>query len=170
MTAEQRMEEIATEMKLKLTILRPTMIYGMGLDANLTRMARMVRNLGFLPIYGPGKGRRQPVHARDLAEAALAVWENPKTYGKTYNLGGREILTYRVMVERLFLHLGKTPRIVPLPLLPHLLDFVAMLRPSAHVNGEIARRMNRDMTFDNESAFRDFGYDPRGFLEGDPII
>lgn len=130
----------------------------------------MIRKFGFLPIYGRSEGRRQPVQARDLAEAALAVWENPKTFGKAYNLGGSEILTYRAMVERLFLHLGKKPRIVPLPLLPQLLDFLGALFPFAHINGEIARRMNRDLTCDNQSAFQDFGYHPRGFLEGAPII
>ena len=169
-TAEEQTKEIAAEMKLRLTILRPTMIYGMGLDGNLTRMARTIRNFGFLPIFAPATGRRQPVQARDLAEAALAAWPNPKTYGKVYNLGGGEILTYRAMVERLFLHLGKAPRILPLPLLPQLLDFFGALRPSAQVNGDIARRMNRDLTYDNEMAFQDFGYSPRGFLEGNVII
>lgn len=169
-TAEEQTKGLAAEMKLRLTILRPTMIYGMGLDGNLTRMARTIRNFGFLPVYGPATGRRQPVQARDLAEAALAAWPNPKTYGKDYNLGGGEILTYRAMVERLFLHLGKTPRILPLPLLPQLLDLFGALIPSAHINGDIARRMNRDLTYDNEMAFQDFGYNPRGFLEGTVVI
>lgn len=169
-TAEEQTEGLAAEMKLRLTILRPTMIYGMGLDGNLTRMARTIRNFGVLPVYGPATGRRQPVQALDLAEAALAAWPNPKTYGKVYNLGGGEILTYRAMVERLFLHLGKTPRILPLPRLPQLLDLFGALIPSAHVNGDIARRMNRDLTYDNEPAFQDFGYNPRGFLEGNVLI
>jgi nucleoside-diphosphate-sugar epimerase len=168
--SEERTWRIVAEMKLTLTILRPTMIYGMGLDANLTRMARMIRKFGFLPIYGSGKGRRQPVQARDLAEAALAVWKNPRTFGTAYNLGGGEILTYRAMIERIFRHLGKRPRIVRLPLLPQLLDFLGALRPSVHVNGEIARRMNSDQTCDNKLAFQDFGYRPREFLEDEPII
>jgi nucleoside-diphosphate-sugar epimerase len=168
--SEERMWRIAAEMKLTLTILRPTMIYGMGLDVNLTRMAGMIRKYGFLPIYRPAEGRRQPVQARDLAEAALAVWGNPKTFGKAYNLGGGEVVTYRAMVERLFLRLGKKPRIVALPLLPQLLDFLGAILPFAHINGEIARRMNRDQTCDNKSAFEDFGYNPRGFLQDDSII
>ena len=168
--AEEQLWKMATEMKLQMTLLRPTMIYGMGLDGNITRMARTIRNFRFLPVYYPAKGLRQPVQARDLAEAALSVWENPKTYGKAYNLAGGEVLTYRRMAERLFIHLGKKPRLVPLPFMPQLLNFLAVCVPSTNVNGEIAERMNRDLAFDNGPASNDFGYSPRGFLEGDVIV
>jgi nucleoside-diphosphate-sugar epimerase len=169
-TAEDRLRRIADEIGLQLTILRPTMIYGMGSDGNISRMARTIRKLGFLPIYNPANGLRQPVQARDLAEAALAAWENPKTFGKRYNLGGNEVLTYRQMVERLFVHLGMKPRFVPLPFLPQLLDSLNACLPVVHINGDVARRMNRDLAFDNGPARQDFGYNPRGFLEGDVII
>jgi nucleoside-diphosphate-sugar epimerase len=169
-TAEEQLWRIADEIGLQLTLLRPTLIYGMGFDRNITRMARMIRNLGFLPIFKPANGLRQPVQARDLAKAALAVWENPKTFGKAYNLAGNEVLTYREMVERLFIHLGMKPRLVPLPFLPQFLDFLSACLPSAHINGDVARRMNRDLAFDNGPAHEDFGYSPHGFLDGDVII
>jgi nucleoside-diphosphate-sugar epimerase len=169
-TAEDRLRQTADKIGLQLTILRPTMIYGMGLDGNISRMARTIRKLGFLPIYNPANGLRQPVQARDLAEAALAACGNPKTFGKTYNLAGNEVLTYRQMVERLFIHLGMKPRFVPLPFLPQLLDSLNACLPFAHINGDVARRMNRDLVFDNAPAHEDFGYSPHGFLEGDVII
>jgi nucleoside-diphosphate-sugar epimerase len=170
MTAEDQVSRLAAEHELRLTILRPTMTYGMGLDINITRMARTIRRLHFVPIYNPAKGLRQPVQARDLAEAALAVCDNPATYGKAYNLGGGDTIPYRTMVERLFRHLGKKPRLLALPFLPQSLDLINSLVPSFHVNGEIARRMNRDLTFDNGPAAKDFGYQPRGFLAGDVIL
>jgi nucleoside-diphosphate-sugar epimerase len=169
-TAEDQLWRIAAELGLQLTLLRPTMIYGMGIDGNITRMALTIRRFRFLPICHPATGLRQPVQARDLAQAALAVWENPKTFGKAYNLAGNEVLTYRRMVERLFIHLGLKPRPVPLPFMPQLLDFLGACFPSAHVNGEIARRMNRDLAFDNRPAREDFGYSPHRFLEGEVIV
>lgn len=168
--AEQRVSAIAAKEGLALTLLRPTMTYGMGLDINIARMARMIRRFHVVPIYNPASGLRQPVHARDLAEAALAAWDNPTTFGKAYNLGGGDRLSYREMVQRLFLHLGKTPRLLPLPLLPQSLDLLNRLFPALHVNGEIARRMNRDLIADNAPAARDFGYRPRAFLAGDVIL
>ena len=160
--AETELSRMAAEKDLRLTILRPTMIYGMGLDGNITRMARMIRKFHFVPICHPGEGLRQPVQAWDLAEAALAVWDNPTTYGRAYNLGGGDTIPYRAMVERLFL--------VMLPFLPQALDLLNAFLPSLHVNGEVARRMNRHLAFDNEPAAEDFGYRPRGFLAGDVIL
>ncbi len=168
--AEESVSAVAAREGLDLTLLRPTMTYGMGLDINITRMARMIRRLHVLPIYNPASGVRQPVHARDLAGAALAAWDNPATIGKAYNLGGGERLSYRAMVQRLFVHLGETPRLLPLPFLPQSLDLLNRLVPALHVNGEIARRMNRDLVVDNEPAARDFGYRPREFLAGQVIL
>jgi nucleoside-diphosphate-sugar epimerase len=168
--AEAEVTRLATAHDLKLTILRPTMIYGMGLDINITRMARTIRRFHVMPISMPANGLRQPVQARDLAEAALAAAANPTTCGKAYNLGGGDTLPYRAMVERLFVHLGKTPRLIVLPFLPQALDLASAVFPFLHVNGEIAHRMNRDLAFDNGPAAGDFGYRPRGFLVGDVIL
>jgi nucleoside-diphosphate-sugar epimerase len=167
---EQQVARHAAEQGLDLTVLRPTMTYGMGLDVNITRMARTIRRFHFVPIYNPAAGLRQPVHARDLAEAALSAWDRPASYGKSYNLGGGDQISYRAMVQRLFVHLGLTPRLVPLPLLPQALDLANRLLPALHINGEIARRMNRDLICDNAPAVRDFGYRPRAFLAGDVIL
>jgi hypothetical protein len=37
---------------------------------NVTAVARIIRKLGFFPLSGTGSGRRQPVHAEELAIAA----------------------------------------------------------------------------------------------------
>jgi nucleoside-diphosphate-sugar epimerase len=169
-TAEDKLSRAAAAQAFHLTILRPTMIYGMGLDANITRMARMIRKFHFVPICYPADGLRQPVQAHDLAEAALAAWDNSATYGKAYNLGGGETIPYRTMVERLFRHLGKKPRLIALPFLAQSLDFLNALFPFIRVNGEVARRMNSDLAFDNGPAAEDFGYRTRGFLAGDVIL
>ncbi len=153
-----------------VTVLRPTMIYGMGMDANITRMARMIRKFGVVPVCLPASGLRQPVQAVDLADAALAIMDNARTYGKSYNLGGGKPLAYRAMVGKLFLYLGKKPKLVNIPFLPVLLDHVEKLFPFTHINGEVLRRMNRDLVFDIIPAVEDFGYNPKAFLEGDVTL
>ena len=40
------------------TILRPTLIYAEGQDRNVSRLAALIRRLGFLPLAGDGGGRR----------------------------------------------------------------------------------------------------------------
>lgn len=167
--AENSTQQLAKHYALDLTLLRPTMIYGLGMDANITRMARTILKYGFVPIFPPANGLRHPVQAYDLALAALTVLNNSKTYGNAYNLGGGAPLTYRAMIEKLFCHLGKKPHLITLPFLPTLLDIIGKL-PALHINGEVARRMNSDLAFDPSPAITDFNYNPRAFLEGDVIL
>ena len=42
-------------------------IYAKGRDGNISRLARVIDKIGFIPLAGNGAGRRQPVHDEDLA-------------------------------------------------------------------------------------------------------
>ena len=163
--AEQHLEEVGGRLDLCRTVLRPTLIYGSGRDKNVSSIARFVRRFGFFPIAGAGSGLRQPVHAEDLAEAVCTVLESDITCGRSYNLGGGEILSYRRMVERIFESVGRGSRVVPLPLgaLRLLLRLLSILPRFRYVKPEMADRMNRDLVYGHEDAVRDFGYAPRGF-------
>jgi nucleoside-diphosphate-sugar epimerase len=145
------------------TILRPTMIYAEGRDGNVSRLASLIGKLGFLPLSGPGAGLRQPVHADDLAAAAIAAAHAAVTRDRAYDLSGAETLTYRVMAERVFEGLGRKPAIVSLP--PALwalgLKLAAPFLPGA--TAAMGARMDSDLTFDNSDAVRDFGWAPRAF-------
>ncbi|WP_296819315.1 sugar nucleotide-binding protein, partial [Brevundimonas sp.] len=145
------------------TILRPTLIYAEGQDGNVSRLASLARRLPALPIAGRGEGRRQPVHADDLAQAALQALDARATAGRTYELAGGETLTYRQMCERVFEGLGRTPRIVSVP--PALwrlgLTLASPLLPGA--TGEMGARMDRDLVFDDGAARADFGWSPGPF-------
>ena len=146
------------------TILRPTMVYGVGLDENVTQIAEFARRYHFFPIYPPAKGRRQPVHADDLAQMSLKIMNASKTYNKSYNIGGTEVVTYQAMVERIFYALGQTPRILKVKDLPRVMDFVGKYIFGGRINGEMARRMNEDLLFLESESRRDFVYKPRAFL------
>jgi len=164
--AEDQIAAKCNSRGMRWTILRPTMIYGAGLDANVTKLARFIMRFGFCPIFPPALGRRQPVHADDLAQVVLRIVADGKTYSKSYNLGGGEVLTYRAMVERIFVVCGRKQRLVESRFLPFVLDLVGRLLHKKHFNGEMARRMNEDLVFFHDDAQRDFGYAPRPFLAG----
>ncbi|CAN7355292.1 NAD-dependent epimerase/dehydratase family protein [Phenylobacterium sp. LjRoot219] len=145
------------------TILRPTMIYSEGLDGNVSRLARLAERFKIVPLAGSGRGLRQPVHAEDLAWAALAAAASPLTSGRAYDLPGGETLTYKQMVERIFLGLDRTPRVLCAPTGLWRLAFRLAgprLRGATAAMGE---RMNQDLAFDGEPAARDFGWAPRTF-------
>jgi nucleoside-diphosphate-sugar epimerase len=145
------------------TLLRPTLIYAEGQDRNVSRLAEMIRRFGVLPLSGGGGGLRQPVHADDLAAAALSILDAPTTFGKIYALPGGETLTYRAMAERVFEGLGRRPRIVVVP--PRLWRLgLALASPLLKgATSAMGERMAKDLTFDPAPAQAEFGWSPRLF-------
>jgi nucleoside-diphosphate-sugar epimerase len=153
------------ESDMAWTLFRPTLIYGRGRDRNVSSIGRFVRAAGFFPLVGRGRGRRQPVHAEDLALACVQAMDNPRTHGHAYDLAGGTTLTYREMVEAVFRGLGRKPRFLPVPraVLSAMLSAASWLPGLGHLTAEMAGRMEEDLVFDTTAAATDFGYAPRPF-------
>lgn len=150
---------------IEWVVLRPTLIYGLGQDKNITEMARFIRRFGFFPLLGRAQGQRQPIHAEDVAAACVAALQVPDAANRAYNISGGETLPYREMVARVFATLGRPVRFVTVPLWAFRLA-VSMLRclpRYRHWSAAMAERMNSDMVFDHADAARDLGFKPRGF-------
>jgi len=152
---------------ISFTILRPTLIFDEGQDANVSRIAQTISNLGFFPVCGKASGLRQPVHARDLARAAVQALSSSDASNKSFNLSGADDLTYRVMVERIFLSLGRKPVIISLPESMWRMMFTILhwMRPKNALkqNIHMVLRMNQNLWFDHSAATRAFGYAPAPF-------
>jgi nucleoside-diphosphate-sugar epimerase len=161
--AEKAIREFCEKHNIAWTILRPTLIYTEGRDRNISRLARLIDRYGILPLAGAGTGKRQPVHAEDLAIGALRAATSPAAQNRDYNLPGGETLTYREMCERIFEGLGRRPRIVSIP--PKVW-FVASKLVGPFMPGitpTMGSRMSEDLTFDPGQARRDFFWQSRDF-------
>ncbi len=163
--AEDDIAQWAEKTSVQWVILRPTLIYGNGEDKNITEIARFIHRFGFFPLFGKAKGLRQPVHADDVAEACIRALEKVDLTSGAYTISGRDKMTYRTMVEHVFLAIGKPVRIVSMPLWMfkraiQLLKFIPRYKQWTYA---MAQRMNQDMDFDHSAATRDFGFTPRGF-------
>ncbi len=58
LAAESELESISKNDSLKLLIFRPTLIYGCGLDTNISRLAAWIKRFGFMPVNGGVAGLR----------------------------------------------------------------------------------------------------------------
>jgi len=147
------------------TLLRPTLVYGAGRDASLTRIATLARRGGIFPLPRGACGLRQPVHVEDLADAVLACLERPASHGRAYALPGGETLMYRDMVGRVLACLQPPARMVELPA-PLFAFAVRLAQLTGRVRGlgdAAVGRMREDLVFDAGPATRDLGYAPRAF-------
>ena len=100
-----------------------------------------------------------------LVDAAQAVIENSRTYGKTYYLAGAEVLSYYSMIERIFIGIDQKPRIISLPqsLFRVALKLAAAFGSFSYTP-DMADRMNQNLNYDIAMAEADFAYKPQAFL------
>ena len=163
--AEEQLFAAAAARGVGATVLRPTLVYGAGRDATLTRIAALARRLHGFALPGDARGLRQPVHVDDLADAAMACLDAPATHGRAYAVPGGETLAYREMVARVLAALPGTPRLWTLPpaLFRALLVPARMAGVATGFSDAALARMRQDLAFDDAPARRDFGYAPRAF-------
>ena len=163
--AEQEISQLCQANGHTLTILRPTMLYGVGRDATIGRMQKFVQRWGFLPVPAIQTGLRQPVHVDDVTRAILQVMHVPAAFNKVYELGGHDCLDVQQLAKRIFTDNQKPVRIVSIPiwLLSMALTLLKVLRPSLDWSPALLQRAELDQIVDNQAAIQDFQYAPRPF-------
>ncbi len=96
----------------EVTILRPSVVFGPE-DDFFNRFAALARLLPVLPVFD---SKFQPVYAGDVADATMKVLSDTTTRGKTYELGGPRVISYREVMNIVLAETGRDRWLVPLPL------------------------------------------------------
>jgi NADH dehydrogenase len=95
------------------TILRPSLIIGPE-DQFLNRFAAMARLSPVLPVIA-GNTRFQPVFVMDVAAAVVAALNSPAAAGRTYELGGADVLSFRAIIAMINAETRQQRRLVEVP-------------------------------------------------------
>jgi NADH dehydrogenase len=141
---ERRVREAFPE----ATILRPSLIFGPE-DNFFNRFAGLARVpsifLPALPLIGGGKTKFQPVYVCDVADAIDICAENVATRGKTYELGGPAIYTFRALMELILRETGRRRWLmnVPFGLAAFQATFLQLL-PNAPLTADQVRLLRHD--------------------------
>jgi len=96
------------------TILRPSIVFGPE-DGFFNRFAAMARISPVLPLIGGGHTKFQPVYVGDVADAIMRVLESPATQGKTYELGGPRVYSFKEIMELVMEETRRKRFLVPVP-------------------------------------------------------
>ena len=115
------------------TVVRPSVVFGPE-DDFFNRFAAMAAISPALPLIGGGTSRFQPVYAGDVGAAVAAVLADPATAGRTYELGGPGVYTFRQLMELLLRETYRKRALIPIPmpaarLMGRMGDLQAMLLP-----------------------------------------
>ena len=96
------------------TILRPSIVFGPE-DDFFNRFAAMAVMAPVVPLIGGGETRFQPVYVGDVASAAIRALDDPATVGRTYELGGPKVYTFRQLMELMLQEIKRHRRFIDLP-------------------------------------------------------
>ncbi|KAA0014126.1 complex I NDUFA9 subunit family protein [Billgrantia pellis] len=112
-SARGRGEAAVIEAYPKAIILRPSVMFGPN-DTFLSRLAELTR-LPFVPLFGYGDTRLQPVHVVDIARSIARLLSAVPSERRLFELGGPDILSYRELLLQVMAYLKRERPLVPVP-------------------------------------------------------
>jgi len=153
----------------RITILRPTMIYGDLCDRNMSKFIKVIDRFRIVPVINGGINLIQPVNAKDLGKAFYQVLISPEsTSEKAYNLSGEKPLRMVEVFEMISDNLDKKTIFirVPLGLSIFIAKAVKIVTFGKIDYVEKVQRMSEDRSYEHTKAKIDFDYDPMSFEDG----
>ncbi|MDE2135411.1 MAG: complex I NDUFA9 subunit family protein [Alphaproteobacteria bacterium] len=109
-----RGEKVLREEFPDATILRPSLVFGPE-DAFFNKFAWLARISPVLPLIGGGHTKFQPVFVGDVAAAILRCIDDKAAVGKTYELGGPTVYSFKEMLQFILRETGRKRLLVPWP-------------------------------------------------------
>lgn len=94
------------------SVVRPSVVFGPD-DNFFNQFAAMARLLPALPVFPT---RFQPVYVGDVADAIIRLVDDGEKAGKTYELGGPRVYTFRELMEIVLKATERRRFLIPLPL------------------------------------------------------
>jgi len=95
-------------------IIRPSIVFGPE-DAFFNKFAAMANFSPALPLIGGGATRFQPVFVGDVAAAVAGALSDPDSAGRTYELGGPGVYSFKDLLGFITREIGKPRILLPLP-------------------------------------------------------
>ncbi len=139
-------------------VLRPSIVFGPE-DNFFNQFAALSRLAPALPLIGGGHTKFTPLFVGDLAEAIARLIDAGEASGKTFELGGPEVFSFKQLMEFTLETIGRKRLLVPvpwpiakvmgsvmglLPFAPLTADQVELLKTD-NVVSEAATREGRDL-------------------------
>ncbi|HUO22414.1 MAG TPA: complex I NDUFA9 subunit family protein [Caulobacteraceae bacterium] len=88
-------------------ILRPSVVFGVD-DQLFNRFAGLASMAPVVPLPGGGATRFQPVFVGDVAEAVANAISDPDAAGKTFELGGPQVYSYKQLIQMTLAEIQKS--------------------------------------------------------------
>jgi uncharacterized protein YbjT (DUF2867 family) len=148
-------------------VLRPSIVFGPE-DNFFNRFAAMARFSPALPLIGGGTTKFQPVFVGDVAHAATRLIDAGIASGRTYELGGPEVMSFRELMEFTLRTVGRKRLLIPLPWsVARMQAMILELLPKPLLTTDQVELLKKDNVVSAEAAaerrtLEGLGITPRG--------
>lgn len=154
-------EQAVWEAFPQATVVRPSIVFGPE-DDFFNRFAGMAQIAPALPLIGGGQTRFQPVYVEDVARAICRCIADEETAGKSYELGGPAVMTFREVLEYVLAQTHRDRALVNLPFgLAAVLAYFLQFAPGSPLTPDQVRLLQSDnIVADNALGLSDLGITP----------
>ena len=115
-----------------------------------------------LPAIGGGEQKFQPVYVGDVAAAIVRGLTDPAAAGKTYELGGPTVYSFRELMQLIMRELNTHVGLMPLPFeIAKIMGFFMQLLPVPPLTVDQVRLLERDNVCSGElPGLAELGIEP----------
>ncbi len=141
------------------TIIRPSVIFGPE-DRFFNLFAWMASISPILPLIGGGKTKFQPVYVSDVAEAFARVAGDAGLQGRTFELGGPDVMSFKEILQLICTSTHRHPLLLPWPFfLASINAFFLQVLPNPLLTVDQVRMLRHDTVVSDSDVctFADLG-------------
>lgn len=122
--AEQILHKISAETGLEVVIVRPPLVYGVGVKGNFARMIKALQRGLPLPLASI-KNLRSFIYVENLVDALVLCAAHPSAAGKIYLVSDGQDISTPDLLKKLSVAMGHSLWLLPCP--PALIDILGRL-------------------------------------------
>lgn len=142
-------------------VVRPSVIFGPQ-DDFFNRFAALMRFAPLLPLIGGGRTKFQPVYVGDVADAIVKALSDPVRAGRTFELGGPTVYSFRELMDLTMTETGRHVGLVPIPFgLARIQAFLMELLPVPPLTRDQVELLKSDTVCSGDlPGLADLGIEP----------
>lgn len=112
--AEQALWQVAAETGMEVVMLRPPLVYGLGVKGNFLRLMQAIDKRRPLPL-GAIHNQRSLIYLGNLVDVIRLCLIHPKAAGKAFMVSDGDDVSTPELVRRIAASLGRRPFLLPVP-------------------------------------------------------
>jgi nucleoside-diphosphate-sugar epimerase len=156
--AEQELWDVSAKTGLELVVVRPPLVYGLGVKGNLARLLRLVR-LGLPLPLGALQNKRSLIGLDNLVDLLSRCVDHPRAAGQSFLVSDGEDLSTPDLIRHMAVAMGRSARFFPVP--------VSLVRLAGNALGKRAEidRLLGSLQIDSSHTRQALGWTPPVSIE-----